>query len=179
MGKEHALVISNHESDIDWLVGWTIVERSGCLGSTLAEMKKSSKFLPVIGWSMRTVEPHSSTESRKNPKSNPEIKTIFTDHSCSVSNRVRASTLVNLPAAAVARPSSFVPLGVHCKRVHFAYQRTHPWIELENYYPVSTSHKGPLFLTCTKKATLILNKTSPRGSFEPRHLEPSLRLPWN
>ncbi|CAL5211809.1 unnamed protein product [Lathyrus oleraceus] len=53
MGKEHALVISNHESDIDWLVGWTIVERSGCLGSTLAEMKKSSKFLPVIGWSMR------------------------------------------------------------------------------------------------------------------------------
>ncbi|KAL0346258.1 UNVERIFIED_CONTAM: 1-acyl-sn-glycerol-3-phosphate acyltransferase 2 [Sesamum radiatum] len=26
--------------------------RSGCLGSTLAVMKKSSKFLPVIGWSM-------------------------------------------------------------------------------------------------------------------------------
>ncbi|CAA2983093.1 1-acyl-sn-glycerol-3-phosphate acyltransferase 2-like [Olea europaea subsp. europaea] len=27
-------------------------ERSGCLGSTLAVMKKSSKLLPVIGWSM-------------------------------------------------------------------------------------------------------------------------------
>ncbi|THU55832.1 hypothetical protein C4D60_Mb11t10800 [Musa balbisiana] len=27
-------------------------KRSGCLGSTLAVMKKSSKFLPVIGWSM-------------------------------------------------------------------------------------------------------------------------------
>ncbi|KAL0337978.1 UNVERIFIED_CONTAM: 1-acyl-sn-glycerol-3-phosphate acyltransferase 2 [Sesamum calycinum] len=52
MGKEHALVICNHRSDIDWLVGWILAQRSGCLGSTLAVMKKSSKFLPVIGWSM-------------------------------------------------------------------------------------------------------------------------------
>ncbi|XP_004493527.1 1-acyl-sn-glycerol-3-phosphate acyltransferase 2 [Cicer arietinum] len=52
MGKEHALVISNHRSDIDWLVGWVLAQRSGSLGSTLAVMKKSSKFLPVIGWSM-------------------------------------------------------------------------------------------------------------------------------
>ncbi|KAJ4706448.1 1-acyl-sn-glycerol-3-phosphate acyltransferase [Melia azedarach] len=52
MGKEHALVISNHRSDIDWLVGWILAQRSGCLGSALAVMKKSSKFLPVIGWSM-------------------------------------------------------------------------------------------------------------------------------
>ncbi|KAL4562642.1 hypothetical protein LXL04_026670 [Taraxacum kok-saghyz] len=28
------------------------LRRSGCLGSTLAVMKKSSKLLPVIGWSM-------------------------------------------------------------------------------------------------------------------------------
>ncbi|KAH7665528.1 lysophosphatidic acid acyltransferase / lysophosphatidylinositol acyltransferase protein [Dioscorea alata] len=52
MGKEHALVICNHRSDIDWLVGWILAQRAGCLGSTLAVMKKSSKFLPVIGWSM-------------------------------------------------------------------------------------------------------------------------------
>ncbi|XP_058072298.1 1-acyl-sn-glycerol-3-phosphate acyltransferase PLS1-like isoform X2 [Magnolia sinica] len=52
LGKEHALVICNHRSDIDWLVGWVLAQRSGCLGSTLAIMKKSSKFLPVIGWSM-------------------------------------------------------------------------------------------------------------------------------
>ncbi|KAG8090069.1 hypothetical protein GUJ93_ZPchr0011g27051 [Zizania palustris] len=52
MGNEHALVISNHRSDIDWLIGWILAQRSGCLGSTLAVMKKSSKFLPVIGWSM-------------------------------------------------------------------------------------------------------------------------------
>ncbi|KAF9664712.1 hypothetical protein SADUNF_Sadunf16G0046700 [Salix dunnii] len=52
MGKEHALLICNHRSDIDWLVGWVLAQRSGCLGSALAVMKKSSKFLPVIGWSM-------------------------------------------------------------------------------------------------------------------------------
>ncbi|XP_061955803.1 1-acyl-sn-glycerol-3-phosphate acyltransferase 2-like [Populus nigra] len=52
MGKEHALLICNHKSDIDWLVGWVLAQRSGCLGSALAVMKKSSKFLPVIGWSM-------------------------------------------------------------------------------------------------------------------------------
>ncbi|KAI5392707.1 1-acyl-sn-glycerol-3-phosphate acyltransferase 2 [Lathyrus oleraceus] len=52
MGKEHALVICNHRSNIDWLVGWVLAQRSGCLGSTVAVMKKSSKLLPVIGWSM-------------------------------------------------------------------------------------------------------------------------------
>ncbi|CAK9157193.1 unnamed protein product [Ilex paraguariensis] len=52
LGTEHALVICNHRSDIDWLVGWVLAQRSGCLGSALAVMKKSSKLLPVIGWSM-------------------------------------------------------------------------------------------------------------------------------
>ncbi|KAM1474228.1 hypothetical protein ACFX2I_030266 [Malus domestica] len=52
MGKEHALVISNHKSDIDWLVGWLVAQRSGCLGSALAIIKKEIMFLPVIGWSM-------------------------------------------------------------------------------------------------------------------------------
>ncbi|KAK9125964.1 hypothetical protein Scep_014810 [Stephania cephalantha] len=46
MGKEHALLICNHRSDIDWLVGWVLAQRAGCLGSALALMKKSSKFLP-------------------------------------------------------------------------------------------------------------------------------------
>ncbi|KAH7294559.1 hypothetical protein KP509_27G007400 [Ceratopteris richardii] len=52
MGKEHALLICNHRSDMDWLVGWVLAQRVGCLGSTRAVMKKSSKFLPVVGWSM-------------------------------------------------------------------------------------------------------------------------------
>jgi len=49
----------------------------------------------------------------KNPRPNPDIKTLFLDHSCSPSNGARALTPVNLPVAAVARPSNFVPLGVH------------------------------------------------------------------
>ncbi|XP_015383310.1 1-acyl-sn-glycerol-3-phosphate acyltransferase 3 isoform X2 [Citrus sinensis] len=52
MGKEHALVICNHRSDIDWLVGWVVAQRKGCLGSTLAIIKKEAKHLPFIGWSM-------------------------------------------------------------------------------------------------------------------------------
>ncbi|XP_011006209.1 PREDICTED: 1-acyl-sn-glycerol-3-phosphate acyltransferase 3 isoform X3 [Populus euphratica] len=52
LGKEHALVISNHKSDLDWLVGWILAQRSGCLGSALAVMKKEAKVLPIIGWSM-------------------------------------------------------------------------------------------------------------------------------
>ncbi|KAL7151851.1 hypothetical protein ABFS83_04G058100 [Erythranthe nasuta] len=52
LGKEPALLICNHRSDIDWLVGWVLAQRAGCLGSSLAMIKKSSLFLPVIGWSM-------------------------------------------------------------------------------------------------------------------------------
>ncbi|KAL4576902.1 hypothetical protein LXL04_013003 [Taraxacum kok-saghyz] len=52
MGKEHVLLICNHKSDVDWLIGWVLAQRAGCLGSTLALVKKSLKFLPVIGWSM-------------------------------------------------------------------------------------------------------------------------------
>ncbi|KAM7273793.1 hypothetical protein ACFE04_028457 [Oxalis oulophora] len=52
LGQEHALVVCNHKSDVDWLVGWVLAQRSGCLGSALAIMKKEAKFLPVIGWSM-------------------------------------------------------------------------------------------------------------------------------
>ncbi|MCO5598322.1 hypothetical protein L7F22_052415 [Adiantum nelumboides] len=51
-GKEHSLVISNHRSDLDWLFGWVLAQRVGCLGSTRAVMKKSTKYLPVMGWSM-------------------------------------------------------------------------------------------------------------------------------
>ncbi|KAL4376201.1 hypothetical protein GQ457_02G024740 [Hibiscus cannabinus] len=56
MGKVHALVIGNHKSDVDWLVGWVLTQRSCCLGSTLAVRKKSSKFLLDICWSVRFVE---------------------------------------------------------------------------------------------------------------------------
>jgi len=46
-GKEHALIISNHWSDVDWLIGWILAQRSGCLGSKLAVMK-SSRLIPEL-----------------------------------------------------------------------------------------------------------------------------------
>ncbi|XP_019066789.1 1-acyl-sn-glycerol-3-phosphate acyltransferase PLS1 isoform X1 [Solanum lycopersicum] len=52
LGKEPALIISNHRSDIDWLVGWVLAQRVGCLGYTIALAKKSLSYLPVLGWSM-------------------------------------------------------------------------------------------------------------------------------
>ncbi|XP_031114050.1 1-acyl-sn-glycerol-3-phosphate acyltransferase 2-like [Ipomoea triloba] len=52
MGKEHALFISNHRSDIDWLVGWVLAQRAGCLGYALAVIKKAISYIPVLGWSM-------------------------------------------------------------------------------------------------------------------------------
>lgn len=52
IGREHALVICNHRSDVDWVVGWVMAQRKGCLGGTRAVMKKSVQYLPVIGWSM-------------------------------------------------------------------------------------------------------------------------------
>ncbi|XP_019088639.1 PREDICTED: topless-related protein 2 [Camelina sativa] len=48
----------------------------------------------------------------KNPRPNPDIKTLFTDHTCSPQNGARAPTPV-LPVGAVAKPSTYAPLGVH------------------------------------------------------------------
>ncbi|XP_028413146.1 1-acyl-sn-glycerol-3-phosphate acyltransferase delta-like [Dendronephthya gigantea] len=50
LGKEHALVLPNHRSDIDWMIGWIICERTGILGGTKCYMKGYLKYLPVLGW---------------------------------------------------------------------------------------------------------------------------------
>ncbi|KAE9610024.1 putative transcription factor WD40-like family [Lupinus albus] len=50
----------------------------------------------------------------KNPRSNPDIKSLFTDHTCSPPpNGARASTPVTPPITAVAKPSFYAPLGAH------------------------------------------------------------------
>ncbi|XP_031269555.1 topless-related protein 3 isoform X1 [Pistacia vera] len=49
----------------------------------------------------------------KNPRSNPDIKTLFTDHTCAPPNGPLAPTPVNLPVAAVAKPASYPSLGAH------------------------------------------------------------------
>ncbi|PIA44283.1 hypothetical protein AQUCO_01700115v1 [Aquilegia coerulea] len=49
----------------------------------------------------------------KNPRPNPDIKTLFTDHSCAPTNGTRAATPVALPVGAVAKPATYANLGVH------------------------------------------------------------------
>ncbi|XP_010259449.1 PREDICTED: protein TPR1 isoform X3 [Nelumbo nucifera] len=49
----------------------------------------------------------------KNPRPNPDIKTLFTDHTCASPNGARAPIPVTLPVAAVAKPATYAPLGGH------------------------------------------------------------------
>ncbi|PIA42393.1 hypothetical protein AQUCO_02000089v1 [Aquilegia coerulea] len=50
----------------------------------------------------------------KNPRSNPDIKTLFVDHSCGPPNGARAPSPVTNPLMAMPKPSGgFPPLGAH------------------------------------------------------------------
>ncbi|XP_054816813.1 topless-related protein 3-like isoform X2 [Prosopis cineraria] len=49
----------------------------------------------------------------KNPRPNPDIKTLFTDHTCSPPNGPLTPTPVNLPVAAVAKPAVYTSLAAH------------------------------------------------------------------
>ncbi|KAJ8772012.1 hypothetical protein K2173_027189 [Erythroxylum novogranatense] len=50
----------------------------------------------------------------KNPRPNPDIKTLFTDHTCATPNGPLAPAPVNLPVAAVAKPAAaYTSLGGH------------------------------------------------------------------
>lgn len=49
----------------------------------------------------------------KNPRPNPDIKTLFTDHTCTPPNGPLAPTPVNLPVAAVAKPAAYTSIGAH------------------------------------------------------------------
>ncbi|KAM4607755.1 1-acyl-sn-glycerol-3-phosphate acyltransferase delta [Polymixia lowei] len=49
-GKENAIVVLNHNYEIDFLCGWTFCERFGVLGSSKVLAKKELAYVPVIGW---------------------------------------------------------------------------------------------------------------------------------
>ncbi|XP_058077196.1 protein TPR1 isoform X2 [Magnolia sinica] len=49
----------------------------------------------------------------KNPRPNPDIKTLFTDHTCAPTNGARAPTPVPVPLTAVAKTATYTPLGAH------------------------------------------------------------------
>ncbi|XP_062319005.1 1-acyl-sn-glycerol-3-phosphate acyltransferase delta [Osmerus eperlanus] len=49
-GKESAIVVLNHNFEIDFLCGWTFCERFGVLGSSKVLAKKELAYVPLIGW---------------------------------------------------------------------------------------------------------------------------------
>lgn len=52
LGKENALVISNHRYHADWLVIWTLAQQFNCLGRTPAYTQHPFQFIPVFGWAL-------------------------------------------------------------------------------------------------------------------------------
>lgn len=55
-GKEHVIIILNHNHEIDFLCGWTMCERFGVLGSSKVLAKKELLYVPLIGWTWYFLE---------------------------------------------------------------------------------------------------------------------------
>lgn len=55
-GKEHVIVILNHNYEIDFLCGWTMCERYGVLGSSKVLAKHELLYVPLIGWTWYFLE---------------------------------------------------------------------------------------------------------------------------
>ncbi|XP_014892547.1 1-acyl-sn-glycerol-3-phosphate acyltransferase gamma isoform X2 [Poecilia latipinna] len=56
IGKEHVIVILNHNFEIDFLCGWTMCERYGVLGSSKVLAKHELLKVPLIGWTWYFLE---------------------------------------------------------------------------------------------------------------------------
>uniref|UniRef100_A0A2K5E2Q8 Phospholipid/glycerol acyltransferase domain-containing protein n=1 Tax=Aotus nancymaae TaxID=37293 RepID=A0A2K5E2Q8_AOTNA len=56
LGMEHAVIILNHNFEIDFLCGWTVCERYGVLGSSKVLPKKELLYVPLIGWTWYFLE---------------------------------------------------------------------------------------------------------------------------
>jgi lysophosphatidic acid acyltransferase / lysophosphatidylinositol acyltransferase len=40
----------NHSYEIDWLIGWLVIEKFGCLGNARGFIKNVIKYIPICGW---------------------------------------------------------------------------------------------------------------------------------
>lgn len=50
LGKEHHFALMNHGYEIDWLIGWLVLEKFGCLGNARGFIKNVIKYIPIAGW---------------------------------------------------------------------------------------------------------------------------------
>ncbi|KAM6462845.1 1-acyl-sn-glycerol-3-phosphate acyltransferase delta isoform 1-T2 [Liasis olivaceus] len=49
-GNENAIIILNHNFEIDFLCGWNFCERFGVLGNAKVLAKKELSYVPIVGW---------------------------------------------------------------------------------------------------------------------------------
>ncbi|KAI6659739.1 1-acyl-sn-glycerol-3-phosphate acyltransferase gamma [Oopsacas minuta] len=49
--NKNMLVVMNHTGEVDWMIGWSLIERVGLLGVVKTMIKDSVKYVPVFGWS--------------------------------------------------------------------------------------------------------------------------------
>lgn len=49
-GKEHSLVVMNHNKDIDWVMTWILSDSFSLLGCCKVFAKDTVKYLPIFGW---------------------------------------------------------------------------------------------------------------------------------
>ncbi|KAG7283176.1 hypothetical protein CRUP_000538 [Coryphaenoides rupestris] len=56
LGKEHAIIILNHNYEIDFLCGWNMAERFGALGASKVLAKHELLKVPLIGWTWYFLE---------------------------------------------------------------------------------------------------------------------------
>lgn len=50
LGQEHHFALMNHCYEIDWLIGWLLIEKFGCLGNARGFIKNVIKYIPICGW---------------------------------------------------------------------------------------------------------------------------------
>jgi len=75
----------------DFVVGWFIVHMFSC----------------SLNWQHQLC---------KNPRPNPDIKTLFTDHTCTLPNGPLAPSAVNQPVTTLTKPAAYPSLGPHVVR---------------------------------------------------------------
>ncbi|XP_028753925.1 topless-related protein 4 isoform X1 [Neltuma alba] len=104
----------------------------------------------------------------KNPRSNPDIKTLFVDHSCGQPNGARAPSPVTNPLmGAVPKAGGFPPLGAHGP-----FQPTPPalqtslagWMANPSPVPHPSASAVPIGLTAANNAAILKRPRTPTNN---------------
>ncbi|XP_030464765.1 topless-related protein 4-like isoform X1 [Syzygium oleosum] len=101
----------------------------------------------------------------KNPRPNPDIKTLFVDHTCGQPNGARAPSPVTNPLmGAVPKPGAFPPLAAHApfQPAPAALPTTLAgWMANPNPVPHPSASAGPIGLTAQNNTAILKRPRTP------------------